>query len=211
VLDAHDVLADGRDVPLVSAALLSARFPLLEPPARVGSREQAPRGCPTTGPLTAVRVRDGGYMENTGLRTIVDLLPAIRDQLRSQKADVPIIVVSIDDDPEVAIADPEREEPRPAPGSVATKVSDGYLSRQARDALSSCQFPDVTYLRISPEPHVGAHAATGWEISETGRRRDLGQALRSGSEALKDVSLVQQWLDGVRHDTGCRPTAAMTR
>ena len=188
-LDAHDVLDANADLPLVTAALVSARFPVLEPPARVGTDAGGGRGC--RAPVTAVRVRDGGYVENTGLLTIVDLLPAIRETLG---ASVPIVVLSIDDDAAVPVPNPVSEEQRPGMLSVTTRVSSDYLTRKARDTL--CQTPGVTYLRISPPPHAGAHAATGWEISRTGRRDDLGRALAEGKPALDRVKSVRAALDG---------------
>jgi hypothetical protein len=201
-LDAAEVLGD-KDVPLVSAALLSARFPVLEPAARVGREagkdENVP--CPKPGAtLPAVRVRDGGYVENTGLLTIADLLPAIRRAIeeRHPAFRVPIIVLSIDDDPEAQPPKPNLREPRLGPVSVLTRAGTGYITRKARDTISSCQVTDVAYLRVSPAPHVGAHAATGWEISETGRRHDLGQALAQGTDGSHQITKLRGWLDGTR-------------
>src|SRR3712207_3104198 len=78
-VDSHDVLAD-HDLPLTTAALLSARFPLLEPSARLGTRDAADGdGCaPDRREASVRRVADGGLYENTGLATILQLLPAIR-------------------------------------------------------------------------------------------------------------------------------------
>jgi hypothetical protein len=89
------------------------------------------------------------------------------------------------------------------PTSVATKVSDDYLSRKARDTITSCQTPDVAYMRISPEPHVGAHAATGWEISQTGRRNDLGRSLEAGTDGSGQITTLRRWLDGVDPPAVC--------
>ena len=197
-LDAADVLADDRDLPLVSAALLSARFPMLEPPGRVGTEAGKDlRGCEAV-PRTAVRVRDGGYVENTGLLTIAELLPTIRATLDAEGAErMPIIVLSIDDDSAIADPNPELEEPAANPLTVASRVSSGYLTRKARDTLSSCQVDGVYSLRVSPPPHVGAHAATGWEISETARRLDLGRAASTG-DVLRQINELRGMLDGTR-------------
>ena len=149
-------------------------------------------------PRTAVRVRDGGYVENTGLLTIAELLPTIRATLDAEGAErMPIIVLSIDDDSAIADPNPELEEPATNPLTVASRVSSGYLTRKARDTLSSCQVDGVYSLRVSPPPHVGAHAATGWEISETARRLDLGRAASTG-DVLRQINELRGMLDGTR-------------
>ncbi|MBC9245531.1 hypothetical protein H4P12_02115 [Paracoccus sp. 11-3] len=55
-------LAGGRDFPVVSAAFISARFPMVTAPARV-----------QIGPYIRQYV-DGGYFDNSGIETIHDLL-----------------------------------------------------------------------------------------------------------------------------------------
>lgn len=181
--DAADVLEPGRDLPLVTAALLSARFPVIAPAGRLG----APTGpddrlegqrCSSTVVRNAgrpARLRDGGYIENTGLLTIVELLPAIREALGDKR---PILVISIDDD--AAVLDDDRKitkEGRNLLG-ISQRASTGYLTRLARDPLTGGRFPNVHYVRLSPPPHPGARATTGWQVSPTARRHDLAAALR---------------------------------
>ncbi len=185
------------DVPLITAALLSARFPFVEPPGRLGEREQPkpgkPSPCPhSEGTLPAQWIRDGGYVENSGVLTIVDLLPKLTQivdawKTKHRAAHVQFIVVSIDDDPEVSDSDVARLEDRNTALGIGKQVGKGYLTRLARDRLESCQYRDVTYRRLSPNPHAGATAATGWEISETARTQDLGQAIRDRKPMLKEL------------------------
>ncbi len=177
------------DVPLVTAALLTARFPVVAPAARLGTKSVDPgvRGCkkpPKT--LPPATLRDGGYVENSGLLTVIEILPTIRaaiddwkppDDLRKPES-VPIIVASVDDDPVIVDGDPDLGRvPRKSLG-ISAQSGPGYFTRLARDRLESCQYHGVHYARISPKPHVGAHAATGWEVSVTARREDLIPALR---------------------------------
>jgi hypothetical protein len=105
---------------------------------------------------------------------------------------VQLIVESIDDDPAVLEPDPKPEESPPGKLGIATREGPSYLSRLSHNRVEACSVPDVTYMRISPAPHTGAHAATGWEVSETARHRDLAGALESGPahdrlETLRDL------------------------
>lgn len=201
-VDAHDLLQSKQDLPLITAAVLSARFPVIAPPGRVGDDDNS-SGCKARPPLPPLYARDGGYTENTGLLTITELLPAIiaavekwkgRNGSRSRTR-VQIIVISIDDDPTVLDADPVLLEPGLDTFSITQRAGPGYLSRLARDRLTSCQYPGVSYLRISPRPHAGARAATGWHVSGTTGRRDLGASL-AHPRARKRIDLVRGALDG---------------
>ena len=199
-VDAADVLI-GRDPPLVTAAMLSARFPVLEPQARLGTRERLVSGGCTPPPARpAVHVRDGGLVENTGLLTLVDLVPAIRAVVEGWKRkdpgragiEVPLIVLSVDDDVLGVEGDSEYRE------GIAAGLVTGDPDERSRDArawLRDCRRSGVAFRRISPAPHVGAQAATGWEISRTSRREDLVASI--GSAATRQALLdVQAWLDG---------------
>ncbi len=198
-LDAHDVLVSGTQLPLVTAALLSARFPGVEPPGRVGTsteEELTKSGCPAHMPVPAVRVRDGGYVENSGLLTIVDLLPAIERAIEAAHAEVHVVVLSIDDDSAVLCPRPTLREAHGGLGITAQAGPD-YLTRLARDKLNSGRFANVTYLRISPPPTVGTHAATGWEVSQAARDRQLVHSLQlRGGAPYRNLARLRGLLDG---------------
>jgi hypothetical protein len=205
-LDIHDLLQRGQQMPLVTAALLTARFPVVAPAARVGTtRDSGTRlaGCRATPPLPDVRARDGGYVENTGLLTIVDLLPSIRREARAwmRKNHHPFalryVVASIDDDAATLVPQLELKQQSAGPTGIAARASSDYLTRLARDELASGTYADLTYLRISPPPTIGAHAATGWELSSTTRRRHLVNALTKHLSATTQ-SVAYQLLDEFR-------------
>jgi hypothetical protein len=212
-VDAHDVLARGEDVPRVTAAVLSARFPGVAPAGRLGATEADPdaRGCKPPATLPPVLVRDGGYMENSGLLTIAELLPDTaravrrwRERRGREHVRVQYVVVSIDDDPAVLDGDPKHEtRPRDALG-IAKQAGPAYLTRQTRDRIQSCRFRDVAYVQISPRPHIGAQAATGWELSSTVRREDLAAALRTSStDAHRRIARLRDIVDGVERSDAC--------
>lgn len=210
-VDAYDVVGPDHDVPLVTAALLSARFPVIAPPGRLGDGPAL--GCDDGVPLPPVRVRDGGYLENTGLLTITDLLPTIETAIDRWKAarrhperraiHVQMVVLSVDDDPVVLDGAPTLSEARPGTLSIAQQAGPEYLSRMSRERLTTCQYETVTYRRISPRPHAGASAATGWEVSTTARRRDLAKALAPDQPAGRLLTFLRAVLDGAIEPRDC--------
>ncbi|HJU56145.1 MAG TPA: patatin-like phospholipase family protein, partial [Pyrinomonadaceae bacterium] len=83
-------------VPLVSAAYMSARFPIVAPAGYL-----KPRG-------TKVRFVDGGYFENSGTATVLDLLSALKlnEAVNEAGADIQIIVIRIGSNPPELDAQP---------------------------------------------------------------------------------------------------------
>jgi hypothetical protein len=212
-IDARDMLAteSGRrfDFDVTTAALLSGRFPVVEPPARIGTAKTVkpnpgaddpciPRGATR---LPAVFVRDGGYVENSGLLTIVQLLPEIRRGVQEWQArhpSPPVVVwaVSIDDDPTDLIAAARAESNRPRPTSIAAQAGADTLTALARETLLLHEPPVECYLRISPDPRIGAHAATGWELSKTVRAHDLIASVRADSQNEDAITVLRDFLAG---------------
>jgi hypothetical protein len=196
-VDGSDVLPADRDVPLTTAAVLSARFPGVAPAGRLGTAAgpEPVSGCGRPATRAPIQIRDGGYIENTGLLTIVDLLPSVDDAVASweteadRDVDVWPIVLSVDDD--VRNVD---DESHYRSGLLGMGEPTNRTLR-ARYRLTECAFPGVSYLRISPQPHLGAQAATGWEVSKTSRRRDLVASLDSGAN-VQSLDQVRNALDG---------------
>jgi hypothetical protein len=87
VNDAGDLFA--ADVPLSTAAHLSARFPYVSPGGRVPGRAPA-----------CSHLVDGGYFENSGTATLLDLLEALPDTTPGGPAGYVPVVISINNDPE---------------------------------------------------------------------------------------------------------------
>ena len=123
------------DVPLVTAAHMSARFPVVEPAARLGEDGSAAKNVVCSVGATSVVLRDGGYVENTGVLTVEDLLPELRRAIESEKrklhkeaVDIPIVVVSIDDDPVAEDEDP-RLDLVPSALGIAAQAGPGVLTR----------------------------------------------------------------------------------
>ena len=64
----------------VTAALLTARFPYVTPSGVVDC--PGPDGIQPSGDDVATQIVDGGYAENTGVGTLLDLMPRILDDVR---------------------------------------------------------------------------------------------------------------------------------
>ena len=103
--DAHDqscgslpAALDAPDILLSTAALTSARFPIISPAGAIWTRNADGRGD---------RIVDGGYFENSGLTTALDIARALHE-----RGLVPI-VLTISNEPE--LPDPKVDRPpRPA-------------------------------------------------------------------------------------------------
>lgn len=194
-IDGHDLLLSGDDLTMLSASLLSARFPVLEPPGRLGARsESSDSSCGGQSPTeSSAKIRDGGTYENTGMLTLVGLLGPIEIaieqwQRRNHEVVVRVVVVSIDDD----VPGIEGDEEYKLLGSEPNSPKD--RARYARQR--ACAAEGVNYVRISPQPHVGAQAATGWELSQTSRQEDLVNSLRPDAAPGARVQQLRKMLDG---------------
>jgi hypothetical protein len=148
-------------------------------------------------------VRDGGYIENSGMLTVEELLPELRGAIDEwigandrEEIDVPIVVVSADDDPVAGGGDPELSL-LPRPFGIGARAGPGNLTRGARDRMQDCRrHPNTDYERVSPGSHAGAEAATGWELSRTAREKDLVTSLRAGEPAWEAVDRIREVIAG---------------
>jgi hypothetical protein len=229
-IDASDMLdkrpnttIPARDFDVTTAALLSGRFPVVDPLARVGNagtirRVDTPNknpGCldSAVSTLPAQFVRDGGYVENTGLLTIVEALPAINRGIAAWQAahknesppPVKVWVLSIDDDSAQLDAEPKPEPHRPGMLSIKTRAGDVTLTEMARDALALGTDGVRCYSRVSPRPRPGAHASSGWELSVIARERDLVESVGTGTQNERRLVAIRNFLDG-QADVACPET-----
>jgi hypothetical protein len=83
---------DGVDVRLSTAAMLSARFPIVSPAGTIRAKNEDEIGD---------RVVDGGYFENAGLTTALDVARALR------RFGLTPVVLWVQNDPTVGDGDPE--------------------------------------------------------------------------------------------------------
>lgn len=102
---------DAGDVRLSTAALNSARFPVISPAGGLHARGKEARGD---------EVVDGGYFENSGLSTAMDLAAALRAK------GLQPVVLTITNEPEVASNDPF---PPRAAATPALGVAPDFMGR----------------------------------------------------------------------------------
>jgi hypothetical protein len=142
--DARDLL--GADVPLSTAAHLSARFPYLSPGGLVSG---APDRCS--------HLVDGGYFENSGTATLLDLMEALPDAPKGGPPGYISVVISINNDP-------ERDCPISPPGllSEVTIPIDTLLdTREARGRASEIGLTKYTTGETVSQRLSGCNDALG--------------------------------------------------
>ena len=195
-------LCPGEDVRLSTAALLAARFPYVAPSGKV---EKCGGGSPAN-------IVDGGYFENTGNATIVELWDSLRGQVTQHNAQanttcvVPVLL---------EIDNHYRGAPGPAPAGRPWESSVPLQTlgagRDARDAESrqaaalafgQREFDGMSahvgsegdavdrIAHIFPRVHPGAEAPLGWALSDVASS-DLDERLKDDNRA--ELRKIQKW------------------
>ena len=182
-VDIADVLCESQDLPLSTAALLSARFPLVSPAGRI-------EVCGTT---ETIEVVDGGYVENSGAGSIVELMPTVLDDL-SRNDDLACIVpvyLQIDNGYVSVARRPisGRTTQLIAPLSAVTGVRAANESAAQQEALEL--FDEVS--RVEPIAHPGVQAPLGWVLSDAAQR-DLEDQLERQESVIEEFA--QLWAAG---------------
>ena len=73
----------GRDLTVGNAMVISARFPVVTPPARVRVRTPGQPDRPQV-----IQLADGGYFDNSGLESVTELLHALKDDMNGTRVEV---------------------------------------------------------------------------------------------------------------------------
>ena len=174
--------APGIDVPLSTAAFMSARFPIFSPAARVETSQGAKHFV------------DGGYYDNSGVLAALDIYRGIRCKAGSAK----IVVIRIENS-EVDAPDSSHE-PRPSLFDLVGPVSALYHTRgsHGREAIreleaeiasaKSCQngqtcpdFEDVLFKLAPPTDNVPV--TLSWFITAAARKEIAEQLLQPFNQA----------------------------
>jgi len=166
------IVCPDRDLAVRTAAVLSARFPIVTSAGRL---------------LCANRsVVDGGYLENTGLASIGELLPALasavktmNDQHGTTAPKVRIVIIEISNNPQgaatplrTASVPPRPPSPKFAPLSIVQLP--GYPTTIGRDELTEavaavCPTVHIAVLTVRPDATPGWQASVGWRMSRAAR------------------------------------------
>ena len=188
------------DVPLSTAALLSARFPFVNPSGRV------PRKCETQSFRAPVAyVVDGGYLDTSGASPILELMQPLgtmigkwNDAHRADKQCIVPLMIQIDNgfDPGAAHEARPKELLVPSGTLSAARLGRAAEARSGTallfDSATATFSPVNRYAHFVNQVHAGPHAPLGWAQSEFSEH-ELESQLRqpANQQAFKEV---RRWL-----------------
>lgn len=210
-IDLDDYLCDGDDVAMSTAALLSARFPLITPSGRVASCGKS---------LEESYIVDGGYLDNSGAASLVELWAEVSTYVDIHNATegavciVPVFI-QIDNGYEFDSGTaPGRPSELTLPLSTVFEARGSRESEAKQVAASIFTPPDFSgdkrasvevvdpddadtkkkqpvtrWHRIVPDAHPGVQAPLGWALSDAAQA-DLDDQLR-----LERFDVIDRWLD----------------
>jgi hypothetical protein len=187
------------DVRLSTAALLSARFPFVNPSARVERR------CPISGARRPIAyVVDGGYLDTSGASPIAEMMVKLAPMIDSWndahagKCIVPLML-QIDNGFSTAASSPPSR-----PSELLVPLTTSFATRGAREAEgrvgAALQFNQRTpnssdidrYARFVNQAHPGPHAPLGWTQSHFSERELTAQLTQDAN--VRALAEVRNWL-----------------
>jgi hypothetical protein len=204
LLTLEDLVAPPIEVSAATAAILSARFPGVTAAGRL----------PCKGPVQ--RLVDGGYFENSGLTTLLEL----REELRKRNhAGVTFVIVQVENSRATSDWSFAEGDPPPPPDSwlpglmspfralAGTRQARGDLARlalrRAVPATAECEGTSCDYRLLFELRPCKTPIPLGWSLSQAARdeiRRQLFDADAKGAE--------EACVGGIRTPPEGRPPAA---
>ncbi len=204
--DLADYVCGSRDVPLSSAAFLSARFPFVNPAGRVES------ACPEKTPGELAYVVDGGYLDTSGASPLIELsqslVPMIEGWNRQQEGARCVVpfFVQIDNGFEDAGSDPAPRRPSeltlPLQTVFATRIARAAEARADSALIFNSPFLGARiegrllsdrYAHFVNQAHPGPRAPLGWTQSKASEKELRDQfRQRKNLAALREV---RGWVD----------------
>jgi hypothetical protein len=193
-VDLQDFLCAGQHVRRSTAALLSARFPLVSPAGRLEECDHPDREARVT------YVVDGGYIENTGAGAILDLWRALEPSVRRRQAGGECIVplfVQIENGYERLATSPPAGRPPEFTVPLRAYLEAGAEREWIVSAQAKLAFGDRRYFRLAPTRRPGVQAPLGWVLSGTAQRDldDQRQRLQR-AEKHSDWPALERLLSG---------------
>ncbi|MBX3520764.1 MAG: hypothetical protein KF835_12200 [Xanthobacteraceae bacterium] len=181
-----------KDIAISTAALNSARFPLISPPGEIYNCAKDGEGCPKR--KMQDRVVDGGYFENYGALTALELVTAIQ-ALRPGLAP---FILTLTNDPEIPLGFDASHAPGtenalaidvigPVDAIVNARSAAGYITlvgieTAMRPNMSKTCAPNSAYLRVFPQLRIKTQKGMtqksnpGVDDIEVGERRALSMS-----------------------------------
>jgi hypothetical protein len=208
-----DVLCETGDLKISTAAVLSARFPVVSPSARLsatcrddGTKDYFEYGNCIEEPCS-MNLVDGGYFDNSGLLTVSGIWPELRRLVaQHNKGDGPKIapfILDIDSQYQrIDTGETEADNASEALAPLQTLMGSGAVEEFARGRIYA-SFPRLCVVTVAPVVHPGQMAPLGWSMS-TSTMDEIDLALdhpdRDGggkaSGRRMNVPVIQSWLAG---------------
>jgi len=209
--DLADYLCPDQDVKVSTAALMSARFPVINPSARIGG---SLADC-TDEPFEAFVV-DGGYNEGSGAGTLMELWQRLESDVEAfnEASDACIVpfLIQIDNGYENPGAAPAGSTPIEVLVPVRTLIASQFGRMANAREQAAIEFdrplevagkvvvvtdpagsPIISrYARITTRAHPGVQAPLGWTLSNASFD-DLRSQLTI-AENREELAEIQQWL-----------------
>jgi|KBSMisStaDraftv2_1062788.scaffolds.fasta_scaffold08503_6 uncharacterized membrane protein len=215
--DLVDVLGDNRDMPLMAAATLGARFPIITAPGYVASCNDEGAwehdqliGCDEP----SSSMSDGGFLENTGLLTIREMLPLVARRIaaenrklaqeNSKAAPYTLYVVEFDNHAR-KLSDKGEIKSGGGAGTTLLNLTSArdFIEGYARESVISF-VGSACFLRVHPTASAAGNAPTGWLLSDDAES-GLAQSIQAPSPTYKDVERLVRWMDGTGTNADCAP------
>ncbi len=206
-VDVLDLLCNGQDLPLSSAAILSSRFPFISPAGRLT--------CDKRADAPEVLAVDGGYVDNTGASPLIAIWPHLTDRInehnRTEGWCVVPIMVQIDNGGESLDLSGDRGNVSQVVAPLRAFFNAGNASRDTRiKAIARDMFTDASalgldpeiefwdpedgdvahYLRIFPVAEPGRDASLGWQVSSASRELFVKQLENATAEPMDGATLI---------------------
>jgi hypothetical protein len=215
--DLVDVLGEDRDMPLMAAATLGARFPVITAPGYVASCSD--RGAWGFTPQKrcdepSSSMSDGGFLENSGLLTIREMLPLVSRRLAAENAKLAqespeaapytLYVVELDNHAR-KITDTGEIKSKGGAGATLLNLTSArdFIEGYARESVINF-VGSACYLRVHPTASAAGNAPTGWLLSDDAES-GLAQSLQAPSTTYADVRQLVRWMDGTNTNAECTP------
>lgn len=194
--DVVDALCQRRDLALSTAAVLSARFPFVSPSGTIDGRcgdmeesEAAIFDACRNVVACQLQMADGGYVDNSGMLTVSQVLPELRRLIENQNRRTPdnpiaLFVVEIDNDYQDdswGITETARVPESLIPLRLALGAG-AAVESVAREEVSAARTLDC-YTTFAPPIRPGIQAPLGWYLSDA-TRAQLTDALEVSAAGI---------------------------
>jgi hypothetical protein len=228
-VEIRDALCETQDMRLSTAAFLAARFPYVAPSGRVPGRcgydgelraADTPADVLCAHPNANVHCQghyvDGGYIDNSGLATLVAIWPSLRalivrynlDANKKHLRPIAPMIVELDNHYQKSL-----QASVPSGGSAAETLVPPLTAFGGRSSVQTYAraaayrvLPESCTVTISPALHPGLIAPLGWELSEAART-DLRAGLTnphpadSTGKAVENIRALQFRLAATKNPT----------